>query len=196
MDVNIIGYALIILVLVVCVRVYMESDAMQLKCIISSVDGQRYCVRERLKLEHAADRLAMVNKKMTQIVQHLKENFPDRENVQRLIKGYNPKVLVETLPTSEYTAYSQNKGEKLAFCLSPEKQDDTLIDENTLTFVALHELSHIATKSVGHLDEFWQNFKFILTEAKKLNIYDMVDYKKNPVRYCGTNIKDNPYYDL
>lgn len=29
---------------------------------------------------------------------------------------------METLPTSEYTAYSQNKGEKLAFCLNKEKK--------------------------------------------------------------------------
>ena len=33
-----------------------------------------------------------------------------------------------------------------------------IIDMNTLTFVALHELSHIATESVGHKQEFWQNY--------------------------------------
>ena len=35
-------------------------------------------------------------------------------------------------------------------------------------YVALHEVSHIATKSIGHNDEFWNNFKFMITEAKKL----------------------------
>ena len=32
-------------------------------------------------------------------------------------------------------------------------------------FVALHELSHVMTVSVGHTQEFWENFKFLLKEA-------------------------------
>ena len=48
-------------------------------------------------------------------------------------KGYNPKTIVETLPTSEYTAYSENKGEKLAFCLNTKKDEQgKLIDLNHL----------------------------------------------------------------
>ena len=103
---------------------------------------------------------------------------------------------METLPTSEYTAYSENKGEKLAFCLNKEKEGNQLIDPNTLMFVAIHELSHIATKSIGHKDEFWNNFKFLLGEAKKIGVYEPEDYKKNSKRYCGTNITDNPYFDM
>jgi hypothetical protein len=103
---------------------------------------------------------------------------------------------METLPTSEYTAYSENKGEKLAFCLNRKKEDNTnLIDESTLTFVAIHELSHIATKSIGHKQEFWDNFKFLLENAKESGIHNPVDYKKNPREYCGMSIHDNPYYD-
>jgi hypothetical protein len=194
-NINFLGYALIFLVIVICVRIYRESDTFNLKCIISTVDGEKYCVRERAKLELAADRLASVNEKMGKLVAHLKVKYPDRENVTRLVKGYNPKKIYETLPTSEFTAYSQNKGEKMAFCLSTEKNNDTLIDPNTLTFVAMHELSHIATKSVGHNDEFWSNFKFIITEAGELGIYEQTDYKKKPVRYCGMDIKDNPHFD-
>ena len=196
MSQEIFGYIIIALVLLVCLKIYYESDAFNLKCIISDVDGKRYCVRERSKLVLAADRLAEVNQKMGKLVEHCKKNFPQRENVTRLYEGYNPKQIYETLPTSEYTAYSQNKGEKMAFCLNTEKTGNQLIDPNTLTFVALHELSHIATKSIGHGEEFWTNFKFLLGEASKINIYQQVDYKKNPVRYCGTDITDNPHYDL
>ena len=63
-------------------------------------------------------------------------------------------------------------------------------------FVALHELSHIATKSIGHTTEFWNNFKFILKEAVKIKIYEPVNYKKKPKNYCGMKITDNPYYDM
>jgi len=113
-----------------------------------------------------------------------------------LVDGYNPKKIVETLPTSEYTAYSENKGEKLAFCLNRKKGGKKLIDINTLTFVAIHEMAHIMTLSIGHTDEFWQNFKFLLENAIDENIYHPVDYKKNPQPYCGMDITDNPYYDL
>ena len=70
-----------------------------------------------------------------------------------------------------------------------------IIDDNTLMYVALHEISHICSKSIGHNDEFWSNFKFVIQEAKELGIYNPVNYKKNPARYCGMNITDNPYYD-
>ena len=193
---NYLGYAFVILLIIVCVKIYQDSDTFNLRCIISDVDGKKYCVRERSKLVLAADRLATVNQKMGKLVEHCRKTFPHRENVKRLCKGYNPKQVYETLPTSEYTAYSQNKGEKMAFCLNKEKNGDQLIDPNTLTFVALHELSHIATKSIGHGEEFWTNFKFLLGEASKINIYQQVDYKKNPARYCGTDITDNPHYDL
>ena len=63
-------------------------------------------------------------------------------------------------------------------------------------FVGIHEISHVATKSVGHTDEFWKNFKFLLEQAVEIKIYTPVDYKKNPKRYCGMEITDNPYYDL
>jgi hypothetical protein len=196
MKMNYLGYAFIALLLIVSIRIYQDSDTFNLKCIISDVDGKKYCVRERSKLVLAADRLATVNTKMSKLVDHCNKTFPARENVKRLKKGYNPKKINETLPTSEYTAYSQNKGEKMAFCLNTEKHGDKLIDPNTLTFVAIHELSHIATQSIGHGQEFWANFKFLLGEASKINIYEQVDYKKNPARYCGTDITDNPYYDL
>lgn len=196
MKINYLGYALIVLILIICIKIYQDSDAFNLKCIISDVDGKKYCVRERSKLVMAADRLANVNKKMKLLVEHCKKNFNDRDNIKRLVAGYNPQKIYETLPTSEYTAYSENKGEKLAFCLNTEKNGDNLIDQNTLTFVAIHELAHIATKSVGHTDEFWQNFKYLLGEAGKINIINLIDYKKEPKRYCGMTISDNPFYDI
>ena len=137
---------------------------------------------------------------MKKLVEYVHEKHPDKENVQRLYNGFNPQKVFEILPTSSYTAYSENKGEKLAFCLNKnsksDNDNDNLIDEDTLTFVAIHELSHIATKSVGHKSEFWENFKFLLGEAKAAGIHDPVDYKKTPGKYCSMKLTDNPYYDI
>ena len=189
-------YIFVGFVLLLCLRIYYDSDMFNLKCIISSKDGNKYCVRERQKLELAANLLADVTGKCKALVQYMKEKHPNDPRVKRLVEGFNPQKISETLPTSELTAYSENKGEKIAFCLNTTKNGDKLIDISTLTFVALHELSHILTESIGHKQEFWTNFKFVLENAKAAGIYDPVDYKKNPKEYCGMTINDNPYYDL
>jgi len=189
-------YIFVVFILLFCLKIYYESDAFQLKCIIANKDGNTYCVREREKLEMAANLLAEVTQKMKDMVNYMKENQSDDPRTKRLVDGFNPKKVSETLPTSTLTAYSENKGEKLAFCLNTTKEGNKLIDLNTLTFVALHELSHIMTTSIGHKQDFWQNFKFLLENAKKANIYQPVDYKKSPKEYCGLRINDNPYYDL
>ena len=195
-DINIFGYFIIIFVIGFCLKIYFESEMFHLKCIVSDEDGNTYCVRETPKLELVADLLAKVTRKLKKLVKYLGEKYPTRENVKRLTKRFNPKKIMETLPTSKFTAYSENKGEKLAFCTTTTKQGSKLIDENTLTFVALHEISHIATESIGHGKEFWENFKFILKNAVSLGLYEPKDYKKKPQKYCGMTITDNPYYDL
>jgi hypothetical protein len=194
---DIIGYVIIIGILFVCVYTYLDNiDSFDLKCVVSTVDGEKYCVRDRKQVQKAVDLLARVTEKCKALVKYMGAKYPEQENVKRLVQGFNPTSISETLPTSTYTAYSENKGEKLAFCLNVKKEDnDRLIDESTLTFVALHELSHIATKSIGHKTEFWDNFKFLLENAKEAGLYQPVDYKKSPQEYCGMKVKDNPYYD-
>jgi len=194
---DILGYTIIAGLLIVCIYIYFDSrDELELKCIISKKDGNTYCVRERKELQKAADLLATITEKCKALVLYMDKKYPDQENVRRLVDGYNPKAIEETLPTSAYTAYSENKGEKLAFCLNVKKPDnDHLIDVNTLMFVAIHEMSHIATKSIGHKNEFWDNFKFLLENAKEAGIHDPQNYKEKPQEYCGMTIKDNPYYD-
>ena len=197
MDNYVLNVLLMVFIVIVAAKMYLQSDSFNLRCIISNVNGNTYCVRDRSKLHLAADRLATINNKMNKLVAHMGKKYPEKTNVKRLINGYNPKKIYETLPTSEYTAYSENKGEKLAFCLDTEKNSQgRLIDVNTLMYVALHELSHVATESVGHTDEFWENFKFLITEAKEIDVYNPIDYKKEPSRYCGMNITDNPFYDF
>jgi hypothetical protein len=192
---SILFYIMVGFVLLVCLKMYYESETHNLKCIISDVDGERYCVRERAKLELAADLLANVTQRCKELVIYCGKKHPDNEEVQRLLQKFNPKKITETLPTSEYTAYSENKGEKIAFCLEKKKGQSKLIDLNTLTFVAIHELAHVMTKSEGHKQEFWQNFKFLLENAKDAGIYEPVDYKNEPQDYCGMKITDNPLYD-
>ena len=197
MNIDYLTCILISLIVIISIKIYMDNDNFQLKCIISDVDGNRYCVRERAKLELVADHLANATNNMKAVVEKCGEKYGDQENVKRLVNNFNPKKIYEILPTSEYTAYSENKGEKLAFCVETEKENGKgyLVDLNTLTYVALHELAHVMSESIGHTEEFWQNYKFLLEVAESINVYNPIDYKKKPIRYCGMNISDNPYFD-
>ena len=181
----------------ISIYLYLDNiDTFDLKCVVSGVDGNKYCVRERKEVAKAADLLAKTAVKCKELVDYVDKKYTDNESVKRLAKGFNPKQIMETLPTSEFTAYSENKGEKVAFCLNVKKEDNNhLIDEQTLMFVAIHELSHVMTKSIGHKTEFWDNFKFLLENAKESSIYQPIDYKKTPQEYCGMKIHDNPYFD-
>ena len=196
MNGTIFSYLVIVFIIGFVLKIYFESEMFHLKCIISDEDGNTYCVRETPKIELVADLLAKVTAKMKKLVKYMEEKYPSRENVKRLVKNFNPKKISETLPTSKYTAYSENKGEKIAFCTTTTKEGSKLIDENTLTFVAIHELGHVMSESIGHKKEFWQNFKFLLKNAVDIDIYQPIDYKKKPKKYCGMTISDNPYYDL
>lgn len=192
-------YSIMILTIVFitgCIWYYINGSELELKCIISTKDGKKYCVRDRgINTQLSADLLAQVTVNMQKLADHLKEIFSDNPAVKRLIAGFNAKKISEILPNSELTAYTENKT-KMSFCLTEKKEGTKLIDLNTLTFVAIHEMSHISTKSIGHKQEFWDNFKFFLAESQKINIYKPVDYKKDNKEFCSLIIKDNPIYDM
>lgn len=195
--INMFGLIIILFIILIALKMYSDSDEFNLRCIVSTVDGKKYCVRERENVQKASNLLARTTEKLGYLVENVGQRYTGRENVNRLVENFNPTTIKETLPTSEYTAYSENKGEKLAFCLNKKKRENNnLIDSNTLMFVAIHEIAHIMTLSVGHSEEFWNNFKFLLENAVELKIYTPVDYKKEPEGYCGMDITDNPYYDM
>lgn len=173
---------------------WIAGDERSLVCTISSVNGEKYCVRDRKKLQEAADLLAKTSEKMDRVVEYCVETHGKEERVKRLAERYTPGAIQETLPTSEYTAYSENKGEKMVFCVNIRRNGERLIDQNTLMFVALHELAHVMTLSIGHTPEFWDNFKFLITRAVECNVYNPVNYKEVPAEYCGMELTHNPYY--
>ena len=75
MKINILGYILISFVFLIAYRILQESEYLNLKCIISQVDGNKYCVRERSKLTLAVDLLANITVKMNKLVKFLDENI-------------------------------------------------------------------------------------------------------------------------
>ena len=112
---DIVGFAVIFLIIVISAMMYNRSESANLKCIIATKDGQKYCIRDRKELDAAANLMAEVKSKMTKLVNHLKEKYPHKEQAKRIVNSFDSIRIVETLPTSEHTAYSENKGDFALF---------------------------------------------------------------------------------
>ena len=164
----------------------------------SQVDGLSYNVRDMPDKQAAADLLARVRMLMKKLYLHLESSFPDKSQVQRLVQNFkpDPERLLESTPDQEHTSFSVNKGQKVHLCLRQRAGgNETLVDENVMIFVAIHEMAHMITQSIGHEPEFWNNFGWLLREAERIGVYKYQDFKSHPVSYCGVQITDQPKYD-
>jgi hypothetical protein len=149
--------------------------------------------------QRAADMLAELRLRMNKLKIHLESKFPDKPQVKMLMKNFKaePSRILESTPDAEHTSYSVNKGETVHFCLRQrgDTQDEKLVDSDVMTFVAIHEMAHMITESIGHEPEFWNNFGWLLREAETIGIYTHHDFREHPVSYCGMKITDQPVYD-
>jgi len=174
------------------------SSQFPLVNVKSNEDGRSYRVRDMPDKQQAADLLARVRRKISNLYNTLREKFPDKPQIKQWIQNFQPSAerFRESTPDAEHTSYSVNKGEKIHLCLRQrEGQNETLVDENVMTFVALHEMGHVITPSLGHGPDFWNNFGWLLKQAEAQGIYKYQDFKAHPVSYCGLNITDSPAYD-
>jgi len=156
----------------------------------SKIDNEEYTVQIKEDATEAADLIATIKGKLNTLMEHLEKTYGDKdERVIMLNQNYRPNRLSEGVDTPGYTSYSVNKGEKIVLCL---RNKDKLVDLNTMMFVVLHEFAHLATQSIGHTEEFWTNFKWILEESTNIGIYVKQDFKNNNVDYCGIKITSTP----
>lgn len=160
----------------------------------SSLDNKIYHVQNLPDKQEACNLLAKIRQNLEQVIDTFKNdnNYSDAA-FQRLVKKFNPESFQENDINADSTSYSENKGEKIVVCLRDKtKYPYTLVDENTIMFVMIHECAHLMTESTGHTPEFWNNFRKLLQECIKCGIYQSANYTKNPVEYCGMTISDTP----
>ena len=172
---NDLGSIFILSILIIIFFLYYESKYSQLTYVRSSVDNRQYLVRNREDKQKAADMLATIRKNLDTIVNTLTEKYKDKPRIIRLKENYNPEKISESIPNTEYTSYSVNKGEQIVFCLRSKDKEEKLTDINTIMFVAIHELAHVMTKSIGHTDEFWANMKYLLQESINHSTCSLLD---------------------
>ena len=192
MDINYLISMLIIIAFCLLGYTHYEHLTNEVTYVKSEVDDNEYLVRNLEDKQKAANMLALLRTKLEKICKAMKNKYPDDKDVARMNERFNPDNITETGKNNQYTSYSVNKGEKVVFCIRQKDDAESIVDENTLTFVAIHELAHIMTVSVGHTKEFWDNFKKLLQEAVELKIYIKEDYNNNPKEYCGIKVSDSP----
>ena len=179
-------------ILLTTLFIHMENKNKELTYVVSKVDNRKYLVRNLPDKQEAADMIATVRGNLIKLEKELKKKNEGNIDIERMINNFNPNNIVESEKNSKYTSYSINKGEKTVYCLRSRDDKNELVKLNTMMFVALHELAHTMSKSIGHTKEFWDNFRILLRNAIKLNIYKRVNYNEKPVKYCGVEITDDP----
>lgn len=169
---------------------FLFSNKNNLVLMESNNSGKKFLVFNDKKKKISARLLADLITNMYKLKNHLVSNidkFPEfRDSIELLNKNFTEARtrIYENPPTSDYTSYSVNKGEELAFCLRSKKNGNHH-NINLLMYVALHELAHVGCHEIGHTDLFKEIFAFYTKEAIKIGIYKYEDYDTNPVEYCG-----------
>lgn len=181
----------IVLVLIVIGVMYYKNHYSEVEYVQSKVDNRKYLVLKLPDRQEAADTLARLAQDMQKLIDYLAEKYPDKKIVKRLVNNFSPDNISEGDVDTGYTSYTINKG-KMVLCIRQKDKQKTLIkDMNLLRYVVIHELGHIASKSIGHTKEFWATFKSILKDAVDMGLYQKVNYANNPQPYCGITVSSS-----
>jgi hypothetical protein len=190
MDISLEGIIILLITIVgvyYLYNYYLNEGLIKVK---SNIDNEEYTVQLKDDAREAADLIAIIKNKLKTLLEHLEKTYGSSDSrVEMLKDNYRPDKVSEGVDTPGYTSYSINKGEQIVLCL---RDKDKLMDINTMTFVVLHEFAHLGTESIGHTEEFWTNFKWILEESINIGIYTRQDFKKKNVDYCGIKITSTP----
>ena len=191
---------LTMLIIITIIYAYLERKKSQFSYFKSNINGESYLVREDMEdSQEASDMLAKISINCSKLVDHLMKpeqidgNMKHlKDRILSLKNRWNPKNISESSPDNKYTSYSINKGEKIVFCIR-SKKNGNLVDLNTMMFVAIHEMAHLMSESIGHTPEFWKNMKYLLHRGEEIDIYKHIDYSNDSIEYCGVMITDTPY---
>lgn len=190
MKIGVEGLIILSTVILVSYLGYTTFIEENLEPVKSTIDNKEYMVQDKKDSQEAANLIAVIRQRLVLLVENLIKTHPsDDPRIVMLKENFNPNSLKEGEDDSGYTSYSINKGEQIVLCL---RNKDKLVDINTMMFVVLHELAHIATESIGHTPEFWDNFKWILEESINVGVYQKKDYDRESVEYCGMTITSTP----
>jgi predicted metal-dependent hydrolase len=189
---------LILIFIILYVIYYIKYTNDNLVYIKATADNNYYWVRNTKDNSAAANVLAEIKKRMINLVDHLKKTKDTHDGyttyITDLVRRTKEIYIMESTSEDKFTSYTVNKGEKIIFCLR-SKILNTIHDINTLMYVVIHELAHVACPEFGHTPLFKKIFKFLLKESVIIDIYKKTNYRENPQLYCGMTINEYLFDD-
>ena len=192
---KVIVFIVIITFFIIITLIIVERNELFIEYRKARMNNIEYGIQEKFnKSDEAVELLAELHQYMQTFIKDLNNKYPTDERVKRLVSKFKNCKIQESPDKDDESSYTINKGELMAICLRHKKEEHHFHDYNTLLFVIIHELSHIASISEGHNSEFITNFKWLLQEAKKMGYYDPIDYRTSPMTYCGVKVTNNPYF--
>lgn len=184
-------YFILFVIVLILILAYQGQTAEYLT-VRSREDNREYVVQKGPDQQDAADTLARIGERLVRLQRHIVDSYPDDERAIQLNELFDPENLVEADLDGHGTSYTINKGEKVVICLRRKDGSQQIESFNTLMFVAIHEFAHILTESIGHTEEFWDNFAWVLKEAVRIGVWEFQDFSETPRMYCGVNITSTP----
>jgi len=190
---NLLKQILILISIIILFCYFRNINQNEATYVKSDLNKKEYFVQNNDDKNDAAYILSVIDIKITILKKYLKNNitkYPDyKVYIEQLCSRANNLVLYENKPGSKYTSYTINKGEEMFICL--RSKNGKLHDINLITYVVLHELAHVACPELDHTELFKHIFKFFIETAVQIDIYKNVNYKIDPVDYCGMIINEN-----
>ena len=187
---------ILIIIIIISISIFYWYYFKSMTFLQSPIDNNYYMVRDLFDKTTAVIMLSTIRLNILKLNDYLVKNKNDKykeyktyiEQLDDRIKGV---TIAESRESSASTSYSVNKGEELVFCLRSKKEWNKFHNFNTIMYVALHEISHIACPEYGHGPLFKKIFAFITEKAIELNIYTHIDFNKSPEEYCGIYITES-----
>ena len=187
---------ILIIIIIISISIFYWYYFKSMTFLQSPIDNNYYMIRDLSDKTTAVIMLSTIRLNILKLNDYLVKNKNDKykeyktyiEQLDDRIKGV---TIAESRESSASTSYSVNKGEELVFCLRSKKEWNKFHNFNTIMYVALHEISHIACPEYGHGPLFKKIFAFITQVAIEINIYTQTDFNKTPEEYCGIYITES-----
>ena len=187
---------ILIIIIIISISIFYWYYFKSMTFLQSPIDNNYYMIRDLSDKTTAVIMLSTIRLNILKLNNYLVKNKNDKykeyktyiEQLDDRIKGV---TIAESRESSASTSYSVNKGEELVFCLRSKKEWNKFHNFNTIMYVALHEISHIACPEYGHGPLFKKIFAFITQVAIEINIYTQTDFNKTPEEYCGIYITES-----
>ena len=187
-------YIVLVLIIFCIVKILLDKGIIEtLEMRMSSLTGKMYGIQEMLpNSDDSVEMIAKLDMFINQFTRYLDSKYPNDSKVKRLVNRLVDTKFEESEYEPDVSSYTVNKGEMIKLCVRHKNENNDHHDYDTLLFVVIHELAHVASITKGHNKEFLDNFKWLLKEANQSGLYHPQDYSKSPITYCGVRVTNNP----